>query len=137
MNKGLLLVLSLLLVLPLLALLFVRSGVTLANAPQATATVEVVNNAYNPDPVEIEVGDTVQWTNVQGFHDVKADDNSFSSGDPRAGTWVFTHTFTLTGTFLYYCSVHGGRGGAGMAGQVIVRAARDESDVIFLPIVSR
>ncbi len=85
-----------------------------------THPVAVQSNFYNPNSLTINSGDIVEWTNVGGFHDVVADDGSFNSGPPSGDPWVFSHTFDKTGTFAYYCSVHGGPGGVGMSGEIIV-----------------
>lgn len=138
MKRHLWIGISLVLALIVAGLFFATSRITLATTPQATAVVEVTSNRFSPTPLEIDQGDTVQWNNGQGFHNVVADDGSFTSGDPRGGTWTFTQTFNISGTYLYYCAVHGGPGGIGMAGQVVVREeARNDSDVIYLPIVER
>ena len=49
-----------------------------------THTVDVVNFAFQPDPLTIRVGDTVTWVRQAGFHNVVADDGSFTSGRPAA-----------------------------------------------------
>src|ERR1044072_9219783 len=88
--------------------------------PAAAATVDVgiVGTGFSPATVNIQVGDTVRWTNNTGtFHDVKADDDSF--GNTASASWTFTHTFSAPGTFGYFCSIHGFPGG-GMAGTVTV-----------------
>ncbi|RIK33175.1 MAG: hypothetical protein DCC55_35475 [Chloroflexi bacterium] len=92
-----------------------------------TATVEVRDNFFAPDPITISVGDTVTWVRVEGFHNVRADDGSFRLGENPAGdpgsTWsTVSHIFTQPGTFRYHCEAHGGPGGNGMAGTVIVLA---------------
>ena len=46
----------------------------------------------------------------------------FDSGNLNNGD-SFTHTFTTTGSFPYYCQYHGGPGGSGMSGTVTVSAA--------------
>ncbi len=55
----------------------------------------------------------------QSVHTVTADDNSFDSGNLTVGA-QFTHTFTQPGRYPYYCQMHGGAGGFGMAGVIIV-----------------
>ncbi|RMH35798.1 MAG: endonuclease, partial [Gammaproteobacteria bacterium] len=43
---------------------------------------------------------------------------------PAGSDWTtFRHTFTQAGEFPYFCSIHGGPGGVGMAGKVIVQSA--------------
>lgn len=85
---------------------FVALGLLLSTfvASAATHVVQVTNNVFTPNDLTIEVGDTVQWVNTQGFHDVVADDGSFNNF-PGTG-WTFEHTFNDVGEFFYYCSVH-------------------------------
>lgn len=93
-------------------------------APGNTITVTVGDNFFNPATVTINVGDTVVWVRVSGFHNVRADDGSFILGENAAGnpgaTWTrVSHTFTELGTIGYHCQVHGAPG-FGMAGTVEV-----------------
>ena len=50
-----------------------------------------------------------------------ADDTSFDSGLFGSGK-TFSHTFTIPGTYPYYCIPHGAPGRTGMAGTVVVSA---------------
>lgn len=88
---------------------------------QTTHDVTVTNFSFSPGELTITVGDAVRWTNVLGTHNVKADDNSFTSGPEAPAPWEFTHTFNAVGMNPYYCEPHGGPGGSGMAGVVIVQ----------------
>ncbi len=76
--------------------------------------------AFSPSTCNINVGDTVTWTLMGGFHNVLADDETFTSGPVGGGWGPFQHTFTSAGSFRYYCEQHGGPGGAGMSGIVNV-----------------
>jgi plastocyanin len=87
---------------------------------QSLHTVELSNFQFSPDNLTIEVGDTVRWSNVEGTHNVLADDNSFTSGPAAPAPWTFEHVFTATGNNPYYCEPHGGAGGSGMSGVIIV-----------------
>jgi plastocyanin len=85
----------------------------------------VGNNFFSPDPANINVGDTVVWRRTSGFHNMKADDGSFRLGEDPAGnpgsSWITaSRTFTEAGTFGYFCEIHGGQGGLGMAGTITV-----------------
>lgn len=85
---------------------------------------------------------TVTWTwdtTSTRPHNVEADDSSFNShpgcnsggGFYGADTSLaacgftaassFTQTFRKPGVYRYHCAVHGGAGGAGMAGMVVVK----------------
>ena len=82
---------------------------------------------FDPATVTINVGDSVTWTSNSAFaHNVAADGGSFRGGgdpvnhDPAPGPWTFTNTFDTAGTFRYHCELHGGKGGAGMSGKVVV-----------------
>ena len=88
------------------------------------------NNTFTPDAVTIESGQAVNWSNIAGFHNVVADDDSFTSGAPSSSNWMFSHQFNDPGTYGYYCSIHGSAGGGGMSGIVIV-----VEPVIYLPVV--
>lgn len=81
-------------------------------------------NCFVPDVITIAAGDTVVWKGTgQRPHDVTADDGSFrSSGAIYPGkTW--SYTFKKTGSFAYYCSLHGDKGGVGHAGKIVVTAS--------------
>ena len=83
---------------------------TSADAPSdapAEATAPVISDfAFDPDPISITVGDTVTWTNEDGFaHTVTADDDSFDSGNLDSGA-TFEQTFDEAGEFAYHCNIH-------------------------------
>jgi plastocyanin len=93
--------------------------------------------AFAPQTVSINVGDTVTWTwaSVRTPHTVtsgtapRADGVFCSNNGPQTSDdcnrdgydtvapFSFSHTFTTTGTFPYFCKVHG----AAMTGTVIVQ----------------
>ncbi|MEZ4831205.1 MAG: hypothetical protein R2873_04235 [Caldilineaceae bacterium] len=107
-----------------------------ATTTPATVVVEVRNNVFSPDPIEINVGDTVTWRRIEGVHSVTADDGSFEQ--PAGADWItFSHTFTTAGEFAYYCTLHGTPGGGGMAGTVIVRGPSSGQETIYLPGIFR
>jgi len=72
--------------------------------------VSITNNKFTPNNLEIKVGDSVRWTNNQGFHDVRADNNSFTSGPPSSAQFVFERTFDSVEEIFYYCTVHSAPG---------------------------
>ena len=102
----------------LLSMLF--SACSGASSTPSGPTVSALDNAFSPAELHIKVGQTVTWVNNgQTSHTVTADDNSYDSGlfDPGV---QFSHTFTKAGRYSYYCTLHGGPGGSGMAGVIIV-----------------
>lgn len=90
-----------------------------SSAAAATVEVEAVNFDFQPSTVAIQVGDSVRWVTSTCCHSVLADDGSFSSGAPGVN-FPFTREFNTPGTFRYYCQPHGGPGGLGMSGTVVV-----------------
>ncbi|HEX6203691.1 MAG TPA: plastocyanin/azurin family copper-binding protein, partial [Thermoanaerobaculia bacterium] len=82
--------------------------------------VTVRDFVFVPADLTIEVGDAVVWTNTQGSHNVRADGGGFTSGAVQSGNWTFQHTFSSTGDFRYFCTLHGSAGGFGMSGIVRV-----------------
>ena len=92
---------------------------------QTTHDVTVQNFSFSPQSLTITVGDIVRWTNISGTHNVKADDNSFTSGPAAPAPWEFTHTFTAVGSNPYYCEPHQGMG---MTGTIIVQDPVGVSD---------
>ena len=86
----------------------------------ANEAVAMKDNRFVPEEIRIDPGDTVVWTN-QGSraHTVTADDRSYNSGDVKTGQ-SYSKQYTEEGFYYYYCKYHGGRGGVGMAGVVIV-----------------
>jgi plastocyanin len=85
---------------------------------QTTHDVTVQNFSFNPQSLTITVGDIVEWTNISGTHNVRANDDSFFSGPAAPAPWVFTHTFTAVGSYPYFCEPHQGMG---MTGTIIVQ----------------
>ena len=91
-------------------------------AANQTVTVGQTFNAFTPANVSITAGDTVTWNNVNGFHNVHLDNNSFDQpASPTGPPWTVADTFTTTGTYRYYCELHGGPNGVGMSGTVTVK----------------
>lgn len=105
------------------------NGASPAVYAATTFTVEVrANSTFFPASITIAPGDTLVWLRTGGFHNVVADDGSFRLGEGAAGnvggSWTtVSHTFNVTGTFRYFCEAHGGAGGVGMSGVVIVQTA--------------
>ena len=113
--------------------------VSLGASPPAANAVEhlvsVADFSFTPKTLTVAPGDTVRWTNAGGGHqhNVVADDRSFrcangcqesgGSGEPDDGAWTFTLAFPEAGEFPYHCAVHGGPGGIGMSGTVVVVGA--------------
>jgi plastocyanin len=83
--------------------------------------------AFDPDELNISIGDTVRWTCASGGHSVTSGasciaDKQFCSPndmDCDAGTLsntgaVYVHTFAQAGTYEYFCFAHCGLGMTGV-----------------------
>jgi len=104
------------------------SGNELVEVSIVNGASVLTDSAYQPSPIEIEVGQKVRWTNDDSaFHTVTSSrpgsvdsGKEFDSGlaGPNALTSqgkTFEHTFDTTGEFDYYCVLH-----PAMVGKVIV-----------------
>jgi len=83
------------------------------------AKITISNFKFEPKDITVKVGTIVTWENKEGNHTVNADDGSFSSPALAPGK-TYTHKFTKVGTYGFYCSFHGSKGGGDMAGTVTV-----------------
>lgn len=75
---------------------------------QILHNVTVANNFFDPDDLTINVGDTVRFTNVEGFHNVNGTtpDNPESFGNSVGEGWVYDFVFTIPGDYAYHCDPH-------------------------------
>ena len=103
----------------------------IANINAANYTVNSGDYYYSPQSLTINIGDTVNWENDGGYHNVNFDistitglsfNNPFSFiSSPTASSTIYTHVFTLAGTYSYDCSV-GSHAVNVMVGTVVVNA---------------
>ncbi len=91
-----------------------------ANLPAETKpgpdTVQINNFSFTPQTLTVRVGTKVTWVNKDDVpHTVTSTDKKFKSPvldtDER-----FSHTFSVPGTYNYFCSVH-----PHMTGQIVVK----------------
>ena len=99
--------------------------------------VELSGFTFSPTVVTIEPGQTVTWVRRGGAHNVSADDGSYRSGDVSSDWETFSHTFTAAGESRYYCEQHGGPGGSGMSGMVIVQVSGQSESKLYLPLIAQ
>lgn len=105
----------------LFTLLFLFSLTTLAIS-QDHIVQTVGSTAFNPTDLTITVGETVEWQNTGGNHNVNGTtatypNNPESFGNSVSSGWTFQHTFMTPGTYNYQCDPHVG---LGMSGTVTV-----------------
>jgi plastocyanin len=86
----------------------------------------LVDKAYSPNPIEVKVGQKVEWTNKDSLqHTI----TSGTAGSPDSGKafdsgltkllnngQTFEHTFAAAGEYPYYCQLH-----PTMVGKVVVK----------------
>ena len=86
------------------------------NQTVTPGTITIQNFSFSPNTLTINVGDTVTWQNNDStIHRINASDGRFNSGEISHGD-KFSYTFTKSGTYNYYCSIH-----TYMTGVVIVK----------------
>jgi plastocyanin len=105
----------------ILPLMMIVSTISFA---QSRFDVEVSSNKYTPKDIVINVGDTVVWTNIQGFHNVNGTQSTFASntsdfGNTTGSGWTYTFVFSEAGFNNYQCDPHAG---LGMTGTVTVNS---------------
>lgn len=88
------------------------------------ATVIVSSNVFTPADITINVGETVEWTNTGGNHNVNgslatfpSNPEGFYSGAASSDAWSFSFTFNLPGIYQYQCDPHAS---LGMIGRITV-----------------
>ncbi|MFA5860307.1 MAG: plastocyanin/azurin family copper-binding protein [Candidatus Thermoplasmatota archaeon] len=68
--------------------------------------VTIQGSAFHPATLGVHVGDNVTWQNADGFgHTSTSDTNVWDTGK-IASDEASTFTFTVAGTYPYYCSFH-------------------------------
>ena len=80
---------------------------------------EMGDQAYDPNPVNVKVGDTVTWTNIDNMeHTVtsgtgpsdrskgKQFDSGLSGPTVLTAGKTFSHLFTKAGVLPYFCQIH-------------------------------
>ncbi len=88
---------------------------TQAQTNPATS-IQMVANAFTPKSLTVKSGTMVKWTNADTVsHTVTADNGSYNSGTIQPGQ-SYSLTFTIPGTYTYYCTLH-----SGMTGTIIVQ----------------
>ncbi|MEM9835496.1 MAG: lamin tail domain-containing protein [Bacteroidota bacterium] len=80
---------------------------------QTNHAVDVTSNVFTPENLTIQAGDTVTWTNLQGFHNVNGlqsiyPDNpeGFRNGNAAGPGWVYEFVFNTHGVYDYQCDPH-------------------------------
>lgn len=95
--------------------IFTLFGVFIATACLQAQTyhyVNVSNFEFNPSQLSINVGDTVEWSNSAGEHNVNGttltfpeNPEGFGNGTGPAG-WTYSYVFSMEGNYSYRCDNH-------------------------------
>ncbi|PCJ23391.1 MAG: hypothetical protein COA97_11690 [Flavobacteriales bacterium] len=94
-----------------------------ANNGLNKTTVNALASSFSPASITVSIGDTVEWINNTGFHNVNGTLTTFPSNPVPFGNavanspWTYIFVFTIAGTYSYQCDVHA----PGMAGTIIVQ----------------
>ena len=98
---------------------------------QTTHAVENNGFTWSPSDITIDQGDTVEWTNTGGSHNVNGTqatfpDNPESFGNSVGSGWVYSFTFNIPGVYNYQCDPHAS---LGMTGTVTVVATTSVDEI--------
>jgi Fe-Mn family superoxide dismutase len=87
---------------------------------------------FSPKNITINVGDTVEWENKEGYHNVNGKtshprnkNNPESFGNKVGSGWTYKFTFTKPGLYKYHCDPHLS---ADMVGTIQVKENVKEGD---------
>lgn len=86
-------------------------GTTTPRVSIVPGSSSLTDIAYQPNPAQIRVGDTITWTNNDlEPHSVTSGENAQADGRFDSGimapSWTFEHTFTQLGQYPYFCILH-------------------------------
>jgi len=101
--------------------------------------IVIKDKTFAPREETITVGEALTWVHEDpgAFHTVTADDGSFDSNPGCTAEktnrcmkegGVFRRTFRQVGRFPYHSKLHGGAGGKGASGVVVVVAEGEEEN---------
>jgi plastocyanin len=80
-----------------------------AGVYKGAVVIEAAEQYFYPEVVTVSPGTTVLWKDVQGTHDMVAEDRSFASAVLFEGG-TYTFIFTRSGQYRYVCTLHVGAG---------------------------
>ena len=71
----------------------------------SSATIDITNFKFQPDPDHVKVGETITVTNLDGTdHSLTANDGAFDTGVFSSGSK--TIVITKPGTYTIHCRIH-------------------------------
>jgi plastocyanin len=98
------------------------AGDMAVQAGAQAAAIQIDNFHYTPPSLVVAPGTTVTWTNADDSpHTVREKDGKFKSA-PLDTDDTFSQTFTASGEYEYFCSIH-----PYMTGKIVVKPAGSPS----------
>jgi len=99
---------------------------------QTKHVVVVTSYVFTPNELTISVGDTVEWQNTQGSHNVNGTQVTFpgnpeSFGNSVGSGWTYSYIFNTAGTYSYQCDPHAS---FGMTGMITVSPAVETKHIL-------
>ena len=92
------------------------AGTTMVTIPPGATGLGL--GGYSPNPAVVAVGSTVMWMNTDSVaHTATSSTGVWDSGVIAPGG-SFSRVFSATGTYPYFCTIHGA---AAMSGTVVVQ----------------
>ena len=83
-----------------------KTSTSTTTASTSGNTVNIINFAFTPPTITVNVGTTVTWTNNDSTtHHVASDTGVFDSGNMSQNA-TYSFTFNNAGTFPYHCTIH-------------------------------
>lgn len=76
----------------------------------AAAAVDIVDNDFEPAELEVDAGETIEWTNTGDAEHTVTFAQGPDSGELASGE-TFNHVFDEPGDYDYVCSIHSGMEG--------------------------
>lgn len=85
---------------------------------------------FEPEEVQVEPGDTVEWVWESGGHNVVPESGDWGTEELHDAGFTYSHTFEEAASFEYVCTPHAS---AGMVGSVIVGSGGGGGSSTVLP----
>jgi plastocyanin len=85
---------------------FAKTEAVQQTVSPTTVDVSIVDFAFQPAVIKINVGDTVKWTNNGTFIHTSTSDTGVWDSLDITPTLSYTHTFGIPGIYTYHCMHH-------------------------------
>src|SRR3989344_6718499 len=108
MKKGVLIVvIALLVVVGAVFFSMKGSNVPVPNDGFSGNSVEVKDFSFSPATINVNVGESITWTNKDSAsHTIVSDSGSEIGSGTIQNDGTYSHTFNSAGTYAYHCGLH-------------------------------